>query len=56
MYYLVTPTHYINCIASRMAEMEKRRIGTRFLDREVTEDDKEKPLMEKLSEQGCCVM
>ena len=38
-----------------MAEMEKRRIGTRFLDREVTEMDMEKPLMEKMKD-NCKVM
>jgi len=42
-------------IAHRMSEMEKRRIGTRFLDREVTEKDKEKPLMEKIKD-NCKVM
>ena len=41
--------------AHRMAEMEKRRIGTRFLDREVTEADKEKPLIVKIQE-SCKVM
>ena len=42
-------------LAHRMAEMEKRRIGTRFLDREVTEMDMEKPLVEKMKE-NCKVM
>ena len=42
-------------LAHRMAEMEKRRIGTRFLDREVTEADKEKPLIVKIQE-SCKVM
>ena len=37
-----------------MAEMEKRRIGTRFLDREVTDMDKEKPLMEKIKDNWSC--
>ena len=26
--------------------MEKRRVGTRFMDREVTEEDQAKPLIE----------
>ena len=33
-------------IAHRVAEMEKRRVGTKFLDRETTEDDEAKPLIE----------
>jgi len=45
-------------IASRLAEMEKRRIGTRFLDREVTDADMEKPLGVKIQEkmQDCSLM
>jgi hypothetical protein len=35
--------------------MEKRRIGTRFMDREVTEDDFEKPLATKIQE-TCSIM
>merc|ERR1712131_62408 len=31
-------------IAHRLAEMEKRRIGTRFLDHEVSDADRQKPL------------
>ena len=33
-------------IAHRLGEMEKRRVGTRFMDREVTEEDQAKPLIE----------
>ena len=42
-------------IAQRLADMEKRRVGTRFMDREVTEEDKEKPLFEKVKE-SCPIM
>ena len=31
-------------IAARMAEMEKRRVGTRFMEYEVTKDDFNQPL------------
>ena len=33
-------------IAHRIAEMEKRRVGTKFLDRDVTENDMGKGLIE----------
>ena len=36
-------------IAHRIAEMEKRRVGTKFLDRETTEDDQGKGLIEMCS-------
>merc|ERR1712060_439188 len=39
-------------IAQRLGEMEKRRVGTRFIDREATEEDQAKPLMQILAEQG----
>ncbi|CBY11916.1 unnamed protein product [Oikopleura dioica] len=42
-------------IAQALASMEKRRVGTRFLDREVTQDDQEKPLM-VLLEEKCSIM
>ena len=32
--------------------MEKRRVGTRFIDREATEEDQAKPLMQVLAEKG----
>ena len=38
-------------IAHRIAEMEKRRVGTKFLDREVTASDEAKPLIE-----SCVIM
>ena len=45
-------------IAHRLGEMEKRRVGTRFIDREATEEDHAKPLMavvqEKIDE--CSIM
>ena len=45
-------------VAHRLGEMEKRRVGTRFIEREATEEDQAKPLMEILSEHGinCSVM
>jgi hypothetical protein len=42
-------------IANRLAAMEKRRIGTRFLDREVTDEDMDKPLGVKIQE-ACSIM
>ena len=42
-------------IAQRLADMEKHRVGTRFMDREVTEEDKVKPLFEKMKE-SCQIM
>ena len=36
-------------IAHRIAEMEKRRVGTKFLDRDVTENDMGKGLIEMCS-------
>ena len=36
----------------RLGEMEKRRVGTRFIDRVATEEDQAKPLMQILAEQG----
>ena len=39
-------------VAHRLGEMEKRRVGTRFIEREATEEDQAKPLMEILSEKG----
>ena len=38
-------------IANRLGEMEKRRVGTRFIDREATEEDHAKPLMAVVQEQ-----
>ena len=38
-------------IAHRLGEMEKRRVGTRFIDREATEEDHAKPLMAVVQEQ-----
>ena len=35
-------------VAQRLGDMEKRRVGTRFIDREATEEDQAKPLMEIL--------
>ena len=45
-------------IAQRLGMMEKRRVGTRFIDREATEEDQAKPLMKVLADQGinCSVM
>ena len=45
-------------IAHRLGEMEKRRVGTRFIDREATEEDQAKPLMAVLAEKGldCSIM
>ena len=45
-------------IAQRLGEMEKRRVGTRFIDRVATEEDQAKPLMQILAEQGikCSIM
>lgn len=43
-------------IAHRMGEMEKRRVGTRFIDREATDADHAKPLMQVLNEKGCSIM
>ena len=42
----------------RLGEMEKRRVGTRFIDREATEEDQAKPLMQVLAEKGitCSIM
>ena len=37
-----------------MAEMEKRRVGTRFLEREVTQSDLEKPFLLYLFETKRC--
>ncbi|CAG5104833.1 Oidioi.mRNA.OKI2018_I69.chr1.g1585.t1.cds [Oikopleura dioica] len=42
-------------IAHRLAAMEKRRIGTRFLEHDVRPEDMEKPLLEKLQE-SCSLM
>jgi len=42
-------------IAHRLAEMEKRRIGTRFLEHEVREEDKAKPLFTTITE-ACSIM
>merc|ERR1711970_1359542 len=39
-------------IAQRLGDMEKRRVGTRFIDREATEEDQAKPLMQILAEKG----
>ena len=39
-------------IAQRLGDMEKRRVGTRFIDREATEEDQAKPLMQVLEENG----
>ena len=41
-------------LAHRMAEMEKRRVGTRFLEREVTQSDLEKPFLLYLFETKRC--
>ena len=35
--------------------MEKRRIGTRFLDRDVTAEDLDKPLVQKIQD-TCALM
>ena len=35
-------------VAQRLGDMEKRRVGTRFIDRDATEEDQAKPLMEIL--------
>ena len=45
-------------IAHRMAAMEKRRIGTRFLDHEVTDADRQKPLAVVIQEkcESCSIM
>ena len=45
-------------IAQRLGVMEKRRVGTRFIDREATEEDQAKPLMEILANKGieCSIM
>ena len=45
-------------IAQRLGVMEKRRVGTRFIDREATEEDQAKPLMEILANKGinCAIM
>ena len=45
-------------IAQRLGMMEKRRVGTRFIDREATEEDQAKPLMQVLADKGinCSVM
>ena len=45
-------------IVQRLSDMEKRRVGTRFIDREATEDDQAKPLMEVLANKGikCQIM
>ena len=45
-------------IAQRLGDMEKRRVGTRFIDREATEEDQAKPLMAVLAEKGinCTIM
>ena len=45
-------------IAHRMAAMEKRRIGTRFLDHEVTDADRQKPLAVIVQEkcESCSIM
>merc|ERR1712026_55002 len=37
-------------IAHRLGEMEKRRVGTRFIEREATEEDHAKPLVMVLHE------
>ena len=42
-------------IAHRLAAMEKRRVGTRFLDHEVTEADLQKPLIITVQEK-CDIM
>ena len=39
-------------IVQRLSDMEKRRVGTRFIDREATEEDQSKPLMQILAEKG----
>ena len=45
-------------IAQRLGVMEKRRVGTRFIEREATEEDQAKPLMEILADKGieCSLM
>ena len=45
-------------IAQRLGVMEKRRVGTRFIDREATEEDQAKLLMEVLANKGieCAIM
>lgn len=45
-------------IAHRLGEMEKRRVGTRFIDREATEEDHAKPLMAVMQEKidECSIM
>ena len=45
-------------VAQRLGDMEKRRVGTRFIDREATEEDQAKPLMEILANKGieCSIM
>lgn len=45
-------------VAHRLGEMEKRRVGTRFIEREATEADQAKPLMEILADKGieCNIM
>jgi hypothetical protein len=41
-------------IAQRLADMEKRRLGTRFLEHEITEDELSKPLLKRV--QDCSLM
>ena len=45
-------------IAHRLGEMEKRRVGTRFIEREATEEDHAKPLVMVMQEklQECKIM
>ena len=46
MFYFSMTYSFFLVIAHRLGEMEKRRVGTRFMDREVTEEDHAKPLVE----------
>ena len=59
-YYQVTnlTKTYFENYRKRLGEMEKRRVGTRFIDREATEEDQAKPLMQVLAEKGitCSIM
>ncbi|CBY16065.1 unnamed protein product, partial [Oikopleura dioica] len=42
-------------IAQKLAAMEKRRVGTRFLDHEITEKDMAKPLLVSIKD-SCALM
>lgn len=58
LWNMTSSTNHFENYWKRLGEMEKRRVGTRFIDREATEEDQAKPLMQVLAEKGitCSIM